>query len=240
MKIDAYHYREWWEECRKYTETESKLYWKDDRDVEWCYASTDCADEVVVIPRKHEKKTVQSLACPSVSHLEYITEPTVLGDPTKLIVPLEIDKKRVLGISRMAFRGMENLERIEIPEGIEFVGPFAFEDCRRLKDVVLPCSLRLIGDCAFRRCAALVNVEIPRCGANLQFVASGAFEECLKLEELWFPDSLVGLGDSIVSTNHTQISLPVWRNVCPQRCGSFNAREEGGGIKRFFSGLFGG
>lgn len=239
MKIDVYHYGEWWEECTKYSGSEAKLYWKDDSGIEWCYVNADCADEVVIIPRKHEKKSVQSLVCPSMSHFEFITEPSVLGEPTELVVPSVIDKKRVLGISRMAFQGMKNLERIEIPEGIEFIGPFAFRDCNRLREVRIPCSLRLIGDGAFRKCAALVNVEIPRYGATLQFVASGAFEECYKLEDLWFPDSLIGLGDSIVSSNHTQISCPSSASCCRQDHGIFRARYKSG-VEEFFMRLLGG
>ena len=58
-----------------------------------------------------------------------------------------------------AFRFCEELEEIEIPEGVESIGEYAFWNCRRLTRLHLPDSLREIGRQAFFGCGSC-TVEI--------------------------------------------------------------------------------
>ena len=72
-----------------------------------------------------------------------------------------------------AFSNVE-LKSLEIPEGVEIIGDYAFFDCDELTNVKLPTTLRKIGEGAFSQCVELKSINIPM-GCE---VAEDAFEGC--------------------------------------------------------------
>lgn len=71
------------------------------------------------------------------------------GNDTELVIPAEINGKRVTGIGDSAFSGCSSLTGIELPAGITSIGVNAFSGCRSLTEIKLPESLTIIGDYAF-------------------------------------------------------------------------------------------
>lgn len=65
-------------------------------------------------------------------------------------------------IGASAFRFCTSLERIDIPDGIEYVGDFAFFGCTDLKEIILPATVNEIGECAFNNCSRLKTAVIPQ------------------------------------------------------------------------------
>ncbi len=63
------------------------------------------------------------------------------GNDTELVVPTEIDGKRVTRIGHRAFNGCSSLRSIELPESVTSVGGHAFYGCSSLKSIKLPASL---------------------------------------------------------------------------------------------------
>jgi len=47
-----------------------------------------------------------------------------------------------------------------IPEGIQYIGDYAFSGCKRLVNIVLPDSISFIGDSAFARCERLKTITL--------------------------------------------------------------------------------
>jgi len=47
-----------------------------------------------------------------------------------------------------------------IPDGIQYIGEWAFAGCKRLVNIVLPESIRSIGDCAFLDCKCLKTITL--------------------------------------------------------------------------------
>ena len=80
-----------------------------------------------------------------------------------VIVPSEIDGKKVTSIARSCFR-QEGIETVTIPEGVTTIGEQAFYDCKSLKTVKLPESLKAIEDWAFYG-SGLESIVLPK---NLQ------------------------------------------------------------------------
>lgn len=68
--------------------------------------------------------------------------------------------------------------RLEVPDGVERIGAYAFAECAGLREVVLPDSVREIGVGAFRSCPDLETVVI---GAGVADIAEDAFSRCPRL-----------------------------------------------------------
>lgn len=59
-----------------------------------------------------------------------------------------------------AFEGCSSLQKIEIPEGVRWIGASVFKGCSSLKEIVIPQSVIEIGDNAFKGCTDLESVTI--------------------------------------------------------------------------------
>ena len=72
-----------------------------------------------------------------------------------------------------AFSGCENLEKISLPDSLEYIGRKAFYACTNLADIILPDSLKQIDYMAFYKCRMLKNLKLP----PKTIVAYNAFEK---------------------------------------------------------------
>lgn len=116
------------------------------------------------------------------------------GDKS-IIATLSTDKKilTISGIGRMKdyspsanyppwqggmVNDLENLENIEIKEGITHIGRFVFNSRKQLKNVNIPNSVISIGNQAFMDCNNLTNIQIPE---NTTSVGLRAFYGCENL-----------------------------------------------------------
>ena len=57
-------------------------------------------------------------------------------------------------IEYRAFAQCRNLRKVQLPEGLEFIGKGCFANCG-LEEVVLPSSVRTVGTAAFQNCERL-------------------------------------------------------------------------------------
>lgn len=104
------------------------------------------------------------------------------------------------GIGDGAFKGMPNLEKIVIPNTVEYIGYEAFLDCTKLtkigedsSPVALPANLITIGGRAFSGCEALTTIAIRD---NVNHIGYMAFSSCSDLEMVHFyrNNGEIGLG----------------------------------------------
>lgn len=65
-----------------------------------------------------------------------------------------------------------DIEKVEIPKGVESIGKHAFSGCLKLTELYLPDGLKTIDDFAFQACYALTYVALPR---SVEYVGTGAF-----------------------------------------------------------------
>jgi len=82
---------------------------------------------------------------------------------------------------------LKSLEKIEIPEGVEEIGAFAFDGCDSLTEITVPGSVKRIGMYAFAGCKKLRKVTL--CEGVLE-IGAGAFSNDLNLKEIFLPKSL--------------------------------------------------
>lgn len=81
------------------------------------------------------------------------------GEITELLLPSEIDGKRVTAIADKSFYLEMQVARAVIPEGVTYIGQQAFYGCVRLEMLSLPSTLNVIREGAFEACDYLNGVS---------------------------------------------------------------------------------
>lgn len=110
----------------------------------------------------------------------------------ELVIPNEIDQKKVTSIGEGAFSGHKNLVSVTIPSSVTNIGICAFNCCSKLKNVIIPDSVTTIGTNAFWECKSLSTIIIPN---SVTSIGSGAFNRCSNLRNITIPGSVTSIGD---------------------------------------------
>lgn len=106
---------------------------------------------------------------------------------TTLIIPKTVAGHKVRIISDSCFSGCDSFSAIELPEGIEEIGPRAFAGCARLRGIKLPETLTYIGGEAFSGCSRLEAIAIPY---TAKTVGIGIFDGCDALRHIYYPGTI--------------------------------------------------
>lgn len=127
-------------------------------------------------------------------------------DDTSVVVPGEINGRKVVGIWNNAFSKCESIEEIVIEDGCQYIGNYAFSSCISLTTIILPKSLIEIGRGAFTGCKELKEIVIP---VNVIRIGGDAFDGCLSLTSVILPPNLRIIEDSLLSgTSIENIDIP--------------------------------
>ena len=94
------------------------------------------------------------------------------GTDTDIILPSEIEGRKVASIWRNAFADCTELTSITIPDSVTSIQSSAFENCTGLTSVNMPNSVTYIARTAFYNCTSLKSVTIP---ASVTDIGSKAF-----------------------------------------------------------------
>jgi hypothetical protein len=87
--------------------------------------------------------------------------PNCLKD-TKQKLRLLVLPESITKIGKNAFKGLEALEEVRLPEELIHIGQYAFADCPKLKTVKFPSTLEKIDSSAFKGCTSLDKVILPK------------------------------------------------------------------------------
>lgn len=71
-----------------------------------------------------------------------------------------------------SFHGMEQLETVNFPEGLEVIGEGCFSGCSKLNVPAFPSTLRIIGEEAFSGCEKIYEISLPE---NLEYLGPQSF-----------------------------------------------------------------
>lgn len=107
-----------------------------------------------------------------------VTITDYVGTATELVIPSEIDGKKVTVIDANVFSGRSNLTQITLPQYLREIGSGTFENCSAIKSVAFPESLIKIGSNAFSGCSGIVELTIPE---KMASIGSNAFGRCSRL-----------------------------------------------------------
>ena len=131
------------------------------------------------------------------------------ANPTELVIPASFTIDGVdcpvWNIANEAFKGISNITKVTISEGIRKIESRAFQNCPDLTGVMIPSTVTEIGNSAFMGCAQLTQVSMPeKMAGELKFIES-AFQNCTSLSTLY-----IGAGQQN-GGEHTQIEQAVFK-----------------------------
>ena len=98
------------------------------------------------------------------------------------------------------------ISEIDLPNGLEKIGNYAFSGCSLLSSVNLPSSLTDIGIEAFKG-TAVTEIEIP---SGITYLKNGLFENCTALASADLPETLETIGDMVFkgAEKLTAVNMP--------------------------------
>lgn len=124
----------------------------------------------------------------------------ITNEPSIIVIPATYEGESVISIKSNAFRGMENIEFVYIPETVKSIGNASFMGCTKLSELYIAdfsvtvgadgsivtvgaSALTTIGQKAFAGTAITV-VDIPD---SLLAIGYGAFEGCNSITKMTIP-----------------------------------------------------
>ncbi len=128
----------------------------------------------------------------SVDGVLYSKDGSTLVAGPRSIVPIVI-QPWTRRIAERAFMNNTTVFALELPEGLEHIGKWAFCECSGLSSLSLPSSMIEIGDDAFRSCSGMESATFAN---GIRTIGCEAFMNCTRLSELVIPSSV-----TLVATN---------------------------------------
>lgn len=111
----------------------------------------------------------------------------------EMIIPNEIDEKKIIGICSKAFRGCVSVKKICLSEGIRVLENGAFSECSSLSEVILPNTLTTIGS-PTKECKdgvfATTKIEKIIIPDSVTYMGPYTFWSCSKLRNVELSNSL--------------------------------------------------
>ncbi len=111
------------------------------------------------------------------------------GKGGDVVIPSEIDGKKVTAIGEFAFEGTD-LTSVTIPDTVTSIGWEAFRYCGSLKSVTIPDSVTEFGWEAFKGCSSLKSVTLPD---SVKTISTEMFMDCGSLESVTVSDSVTSI-----------------------------------------------
>ena len=121
-----------------------------------------------------------------------VTITKYIGKNTIVDIPETIDGKTVIAIGDFAFKDLNRIVEVNIPEGVISIGNHAFSGCESLEKITIPESIVDIGDYAFYLCTYLPNIDLPN---GLETIGDYAFQRCVLIETINIPETLTEIGN---------------------------------------------
>ena len=107
----------------------------------------------------------------------------------KIIMPDGIEY-----IERSAFAETRSLKNISLPNTLKYIGGYAFFECYNLEKINIPKSVEGIGVDAFSECTSLAEVTISS-GVTNAIIGEEAFYNCANLVKVTIPSGVISIGE---------------------------------------------
>ncbi len=98
------------------------------------------------------------------------------------------------------------IKKVEIVDGVTFIGDYAFYDCSSLSSIEISGSVSQIGKSAFSGCSGLNSITIPN---SVTSIRESAFFGCSGLTSVTIPNSVTSIGNGAFSSCDGLISVTI-------------------------------
>ena len=170
--------------------------------------------------------TVSTLVLPDYIERYYDVEPTLIPITSVNFGRAENNAvttvtKIVLGkfvtvIEDYAFQNLKKLEYVDIPDGVTYIGDWAFQNCA-ITSVTIPDGVTYIGDWAFQNCA-ITSVTIPE---SVTDIGEYAFYGCENLTSANIPESVTSIPDCMFDGCESLTSIELHDKITSIGRGAF-------------------
>ena len=158
----------------------------------------------------------------------------------------------VKSINNSCFASMGNLQRINLPEGLEFIGVQAFAYCKKLNNIILPQSLKEVRHMAFIGCNSLTHINIPA-GADFKGWGNNStndlscgwhFQDCISLKDVTIDEGVTKLASGMFyNTAIETIFIPssvkeIYKSTF-KNCKNLKDVQLSGGVEVMGNNIFG-
>lgn len=121
-----------------------------------------------------------------------------IGDSTAYEFKIPSTLKEVIitranGIYENSFRNCKYIEKITLPETVEFIEQEAFQYCSNLKELNIPKSVKNIGDYAFNGCTNLISLNYNGSTSEWLEIKKYGWKEGSKLSKIICIDGTITL-----------------------------------------------
>jgi len=127
-----------------------------------------------------------------------------------IVVPEEIEGKKVTYIGKNAFSYKQFITSVTLPSGITEIADGAFYMCVGLESVVLPEGIKVIGDRCFALCESLEEITIPY---SVETLGEEMFTDCKKLKTAYIYSNSGHIGDDFFCGCDSLESIYISRGV---------------------------
>ena len=114
-------------------------------------------------------------------------------------------------IGEYAFHWCVSLEQIELPDSVKNVGGHGFSYCRSLRKVHLSQAMTQISNTLFQGCSSLTEIELPE---NIKTIYNYAFDGCAALQKIVLPAAVEEIGASAFSGCGSLEQLVILNPAC--------------------------
>lgn len=131
-------------------------------------------------------------------------------------------------IEQGAFAYCTSLRTVHMPSSVKVLQDMAFVDCSNLKTMWLSDAIQVLEQSTFENCIALQDVHLP---LALTAIKESCFASCQSLGSLWLPYGLQTIGDWAMARceSMTNLALPATVNhvgrYCFQQCAQLHSLE---------------
>lgn len=99
----------------------------------------------------------------------------------------------VTSIGDKAFRNIESLWSVEMPESLTEIGEYSFSNCRNMEFADIPNSVTKIGKAAFSDCWSLFSINV---GPNVTIIEEDTFYKCCSVIGVKIGKNIVEIGEN--------------------------------------------
>ncbi|MEI3228848.1 MAG: leucine-rich repeat domain-containing protein [Lachnospiraceae bacterium] len=136
-----------------------------------------------------------------------------------IIIPSEIDGKKVTAIGGSAFNDCDSLTSVTLPNSITRIGSGAFAECGSLTSIKIPDSVTTIGENAFFECVNLTSVTLPK---SITRIEENTFGDCKSLTSIMIPNSVTAIENNAFDSCSSLTSVTIPDSVTAIENNAFN------------------